>query len=313
VRERIGALLDAGSFHEIGSITGNGTYDEAGTLQSMTPTNFLFGRGRIEGRRVVVAGDDFTVRGGASDASIIEKQVAAEQMAHELRLPLIRLIEGSGGGGSIKSLEALGYTYVPFLPGFEHMVRNLATVPVVSLGLGPIAGFGAAKVVQSHYSLLVRGQSQMFVAGPPVVAAAFMRPTVQSTTTWRANRKRSNGRGATSATCPPPCTNFRLASRPATIPGVARNSSSRPSRATAARSIACARLSRPSSTPTRSSRSAACKAELDAAEDRAALAAEITQQRRYALPGRWHSPIARESCVSLRQPVDFAARACSSC
>jgi len=100
VRERIEALLDAGSFREIGSITGSGSYDETGALQSMTPTNFLFGRGRIEGRHVVVAGDDFTVRGGASDASIYEKQVAAEQMAHELRLPLIRLIEGSGGGGS---------------------------------------------------------------------------------------------------------------------------------------------------------------------------------------------------------------------
>jgi acetyl-CoA carboxylase carboxyltransferase component len=57
------------------------------------------------------------------------------------------------------------------------MVRNLATVPVVSLGLGPIAGFGAAKVVQSHYSLLVRGLAQMFVAGPPVVAAAGQKVT----------------------------------------------------------------------------------------------------------------------------------------
>jgi acetyl-CoA carboxylase carboxyltransferase component len=143
----------------------------------MTPANFLFGRGRIDSRRVVVAGDDFTVRGGASDASIIEKQVAAEQMAHELRMPMVRLVEGSGGGGSVKSLEALGYTYVPYLPGWEHMVRNLATVPVVSLGLGPIAGFGAAKLVESHYSVLVRGQAQMFVAGPPVVAAVGQKLT----------------------------------------------------------------------------------------------------------------------------------------
>ncbi|HKR37991.1 MAG TPA: carboxyl transferase domain-containing protein [Steroidobacteraceae bacterium] len=171
VRERIQALLDADSFHELGSITGVATHDETGALTGLTPTNFVFGRGRIDGRRVVVAGDDFTVRGGASDASIIEKQVAAEQMANELRMPIVRLIEGSGGGGSIKSLEALGYTYVPYLPAWEHMVRNLATVPVVSLGLGPIAGFGAAKVAQSHYSLLVRGTAQMFVAGPPVVAA----------------------------------------------------------------------------------------------------------------------------------------------
>lgn len=177
VRERIAALLDAGSFQEIGTLTGNASYDEAGVLQSVTPANFVFGRGRVDGRLVAVAGDDFTVRGGASDASIIEKQVAAEQMAQELQMPMIRLVEGSGGGGSVKSLEALGYTYVPYLPGWDHMVRNLATVPVVSLGLGPIAGFGAAKVVASHYSLLVRGQSQMFVAGPPVVAAAGQKVT----------------------------------------------------------------------------------------------------------------------------------------
>ena len=171
VRERIAMLLDAGTFHELGSVTGVATHDEAGAITGFMPTNFVFGRGCIDSRRIVVAGDDFTVRGGASDASIIEKQVAAEQMANELRMPIVRLIEGSGGGGSVKSLEALGYTYVPYLPGWEHMVRNLATVPVVSLGLGPIAGFGAAKVAQSHYSLLVRGLAQMFVAGPPVVAA----------------------------------------------------------------------------------------------------------------------------------------------
>ena len=99
VRERIDALLDAGSFHEIGSITGVATHGESGAIAGLTPTNFVFGRGCIEGRRVVVAGDDFTVRGGASDASIIEKQVAAEQMANELRMPIVRLVEGSGGGG----------------------------------------------------------------------------------------------------------------------------------------------------------------------------------------------------------------------
>lgn len=171
VRERIAALLDTGSFHEIGAITGKASYAEDGSLQVLVPANFVFGRGSVDGRRIAVAGDDFTVRGGASDASIIEKQVAAERMAYELRLPLVRLVEGSGGGGSVKSLEDLGYTYVPYLPGWDLMTQNLATVPVVSLGLGPVAGFGAAKVVASHYSLLVRGLSQMFVAGPPVVAA----------------------------------------------------------------------------------------------------------------------------------------------
>ncbi len=177
VRERIDALLDPGSFREVGALSGSAAYDERGSLTGLVATNFVFGRGLIDGRRVAVSGDDFTVRGGASDASIIGKLVAAEQMAYELRLPLVRLVEGSGGGGSVKSLETLGYTYVPYLPGWEFMVRNLGTVPVVSLGLGPVAGFGAAKVVASHYSLLVRGLSQMFVAGPPVVAAVGQKVT----------------------------------------------------------------------------------------------------------------------------------------
>ncbi len=172
VRERIDRLLDAGSFREIGSIAGFGEYDEQGQLLRLSPTNIIYGRGRIEGRPVVVNGDDFTVRGGAADASIHEKQIAAEQLAHEYRLPLVKLIEGTGGGGSVRTVETAGYTYLPHLIGWDQAVANLATVPVVGLGLGPVAGLGAARLVNSHYSLLVKGQAQMFVAGPPVVAAA---------------------------------------------------------------------------------------------------------------------------------------------
>src|SRR5207237_10376730 len=94
----------------------------------------------------------------------------AERMAHDLRLPLVRLVDGTGGGGSVKSLDTLGRTYVPYNPGWEWVVDNLGAVPVVALALGPVAGLGAARVVTSHYSLMVRGVSQVFVAGPPVVA-----------------------------------------------------------------------------------------------------------------------------------------------
>jgi acetyl-CoA carboxylase carboxyltransferase component len=172
IRERFDQLLDPDSFHEIGGLAGFGEYEPTGELRKVTPTNLLFGRGRIDGRTVVISGDDFTVRGGAADASIHEKLVAAEQMAHEFRLPIVRLIEGTGGGGSVKSIASSGYTYLPHLPGWDHMVTNLATVPVVTLGLGPVAGLGAARMVASHYSVMIKGQSQMFVAGPPVVAAA---------------------------------------------------------------------------------------------------------------------------------------------
>jgi acetyl-CoA carboxylase carboxyltransferase component len=169
VRERIDALADPGSFHEIGAVAGRATYD-GGELVDLTPTNFVMGRARIEGRTVVLGGDDFTVRGGAADAAIWQKQVYAEQMARELGLPMVRLVDGTGGGGSVKSLDQMGRTYIPMNPGWEHVVANLATVPVVALALGSVAGLGAARVVTSHYSLMVGPTSQVFVAGPPVVA-----------------------------------------------------------------------------------------------------------------------------------------------
>jgi propionyl-CoA carboxylase beta chain len=173
VRERIDHLLDPGTFREVGGLTGSATYDESGELKDFVPTNFITGAGRIDGRRVVIAGDDFTVRGGAADASISEKQVYAERMAGEMGLPLIRLIDGTGGGGSVKSLEDHGRTYVPHNPGWDHVVANLARVPVVALALGPVAGLGAARLVTSHVAIGVRRIAQVFVAGPAVVDAGM--------------------------------------------------------------------------------------------------------------------------------------------
>ena len=90
----------------------------------------------------------------------------------EMRLPMIRLIDGTGGGGSVKHLEMTGRTYVPFNPGMDVMTSLLETVPVVSAALGSVAGLGAARVVFSHFSVMPRKTAQVFVAGPPVVYPA---------------------------------------------------------------------------------------------------------------------------------------------
>ncbi len=170
-RERLNGLVDRSSFREIGGLAGKASYDAQGELTDFTPANFIFGRANIHGRPIVATADDFTVRGGAADAAIIRKFIMAEQMAHELRLPMIRMIDGTGGGGSVKMLEDMGFTYVPYVPGWDHVVKNLETVPVVALALGPTAGLGAARAVASHYSVMVKGLSQIFTAGPAVVAA----------------------------------------------------------------------------------------------------------------------------------------------
>ncbi len=168
VRERIDRLLDPGTFHETGALAGKAIY-ENGEMVSFTPSNFVFGSGRIDGRRVVVGGDDFTVRGGAADAAIGHKMSYSERMARELRLPMIRLVDGTGGGGSVKTLETTGRTYVPANPAWDIIVASLSEIPIISACLGPCAGLGAVRVVHSHFSVMVRGVSQLFVAGPPVV------------------------------------------------------------------------------------------------------------------------------------------------
>jgi acetyl-CoA carboxylase carboxyltransferase component len=145
VRERVAGILDEGSFHEIGAITGKTRYDQAGELIDMVPTNLVMGRGRINGRPVVITGDDFTVRGGANDGGLREKLERAEMMAYELRLPMVRLVDGTGGGGSVKNIEQDGRTQIPTVAIWDQVVKNMSVVPVVSLALGSVAGLGSAR------------------------------------------------------------------------------------------------------------------------------------------------------------------------
>ena len=132
-------------------------------------SNFIFGKAKIDGRNIIVGGDDFTLRGGSADASIKEKHLKCEQMAISLQLPLIRIVEGSGGGGSVKTIETSGRANVPEVEGWNLVVESMGTIPRVALGLGSVAGLGAAHLACSHYSVMVKEKSAVFVAGPPVV------------------------------------------------------------------------------------------------------------------------------------------------
>ena len=188
VRERVDGVLDPGSFHEIGAIAGKASYDSNSQLVDLQAANCVIGRGLVGGRPVVVCGDDFTVRGGSADATIKEKTWMAEQMALGFRLPIIRIIEGSGGGGSVKTIETTGRANLPGRVGgaygYHLVARNLGTVPVVALGLGSVAGLGAARLAASHYSVMTKSTSAMFVAGPPVVERIGQKLTKQELGGW---------------------------------------------------------------------------------------------------------------------------------
>jgi acetyl-CoA carboxylase carboxyltransferase component len=175
VRERISLLVDSGSFRERGVLAGKAHYENS-ELKDFIPSNYVMGVAKLDGRPAVVGGDDFTVRGGAADGAVGGKAGHAEKMARELRIPVVRMVDGTGGGGSVKTIEDLGRTYIPGNTNWDVIVNAMSEIPMVATAMGSIAGIGAARVAASHFSIMIKGNSQVFIAGPPVVERAFGQP-----------------------------------------------------------------------------------------------------------------------------------------
>jgi len=176
IRERIDAMLDADSFREQGPIAGHSEYDDSGELTHFTPANYVLGMGRIDGRPCVVGGEDFTQRGGSPSPAGLRKSVYAEQLACRFKLPLVRFLQGGGGsvagtGGGKRPRLAGDPVYSPHR--FSSIMQAMATAPVVSAAVGAVAGFPAARLVASHFSVMTRHSSQVLIAGPAVVERAI--------------------------------------------------------------------------------------------------------------------------------------------
>ena len=198
-RERVELLLDDGTFHEVGSVAGFASYNEDGGIEAFTPANSIGGWGDIDGRTSIVCADDFTSRGGHADGAIGAKSGYLDRLSIQMRIPSIRMLDGSSGGGSVAAMVPAqkkdgesnakessgaikagrprvsggGGSVLPGHLGSNMYAEQIATVPVVNMLLGSVVGIGAAKAVLGHFSVMVRDVSQLFVAGPPVVAHAM--------------------------------------------------------------------------------------------------------------------------------------------
>jgi len=171
IRERIGALADPDSFQEIGGLAGAASYKDD-KLESFRPSNSVMGLCTLNGRKVVFSGGDFTVRGGAADAAVGNKGGYAQKLALDWRIPYIRLLDATGG--SVRTFEQIGRTYVPQANDYCAIGGQLlGTAPVISAALGSVAGLPAVEVCIAHFSLMVKDISQVFPGGPPVVKAAL--------------------------------------------------------------------------------------------------------------------------------------------
>lgn len=172
VRERIDALADPGSFREFMGLIGHATY-ENDELVAFTPKGSVDGFLNLDGRRVVVTAGDFTVRGGSGGGGGgLGSEPSASRRALEARLPYIRLLDAAGG--SVRSFEEMGRTYLPDGNSYTQIeVQLLQVAPVVSAVLGSVAGLPAVNACIGHFNVMVEGISQLFPGGPPVVKAAL--------------------------------------------------------------------------------------------------------------------------------------------
>lgn len=169
VRQRVDLLVGDGSFQEIGALTGLADDDSDQLGSDFIPSNVVIGTAQIDGRRVAVAADDFTVGNGTPDRAGSAKRDFIETYAMEMRLPILRIVDMAGA--SLRSIQDAGYTSMP--GASWDWLAPLSAVPVVAVAAGPSPGLGAWRIAASHFSVQVRGVGQVFAAGPPIVEAGM--------------------------------------------------------------------------------------------------------------------------------------------
>lgn len=175
IRERIDALVAPDSFEEHGEGAGFAEKDEAGEIKDFSPANYVVGFGTVGDQRVVVGGEDFTLKGGSPNGAGLRKSIYAEELAVQFKVPLVRMLEGGGGSvaGSGGARPQTVGTPVYAEPRFKIIAQAMNEVPVVSGAMGPVAGFPAGRLVASHFSVMVKETSQVMVGGPALVERAL--------------------------------------------------------------------------------------------------------------------------------------------
>lgn len=187
-RQRIATLLNPGTFREVGSVTGTTSWstDPENPLiervEDFTPSNNPQGFGQITclrtggetvTRQVYLTADDFAIRGGHADGHNGLKTLYGERLALKLKVPVVKLTDGSSGGGSVSTIAKQGWSYVPYLSVLVPVVKQLNEgIPNLGAVVGPAIGLGAARVVSTHFSVMAADIGSLFNAGPKVVEGA---------------------------------------------------------------------------------------------------------------------------------------------
>jgi len=163
-RERIDALLDDGSFVELDKFVTHRCADFGMQEQKILGDGVVTGYGTIDGRKVCVFAQDFTVFGGSLSGAYAGKICKIMDLATKIGCPVIGLND-SGGARIQEGVESLaGYADI-----FTRNVLASGVVPQISAIMGPCAGGAVYSPAMTDFILMVDGTSYMFITGPEVI------------------------------------------------------------------------------------------------------------------------------------------------
>jgi len=163
-RERLSVLLDEGSFQEFGALATHQNTDFGMAEKRFPGDGVITGFGTVNGRRVAVYAQDFTVLGGSFSEVQSHKISRILDLAMEAGIPVIGLNDSGGARvqEGIRSLAAYGEV-------FFRNVRASGMVPQISLIMGPCAGGAVYSPALTDFVVMVAGTSNMFLTGPEII------------------------------------------------------------------------------------------------------------------------------------------------
>src|SRR5690242_3723586 len=163
-RERVEKLLDPGSFQELDTFVRHRTSEFDMMKNRPYGDAVVTGHGTIEGRRVCVFSQDFTVFGGSLGEVMAEKMVKIMDLAAKIGCPVIG-INDSGGARIQEGVVSLG----AYGDVFVRNVRCSGVIPQISLIMGPCAGGAVYSPAITDFVFMVKETSHMFITGPEVI------------------------------------------------------------------------------------------------------------------------------------------------
>ncbi len=163
-RERLDILMDAGSFVETDPFTVHRSHDFGMDQRRPPGDGLVAGYGTIDGRKVFVASQDFTVFGGSMGEVVAQKVCKVMDLALQTGAPFIQINDSGGARIQEGAASLAGYGYI-----FERNVRASGVIPQISVIMGPCAGGAVYSPAITDFTFMVKETSHMFITGPDVI------------------------------------------------------------------------------------------------------------------------------------------------